>query len=142
MLYLGADHGGFALKEFLKERLQQAQIAFEDCGAFVLEPNDDYPQYAKAVAQRVLLQQENKGILCCRSGAGMVIAANRLPGVRAVEAWNTESAKRARQHNDANIVSLAGDWVSPDAAWEIVQAFLSESFSQEERHHRRVNQLG
>lgn len=142
MIYLGADHGGFTLKEFLKERLRQEGFAVEDCGAQTLDPEDDYPQFAQAVAQKVAEDPNAVGILCCRSGAGMVIAANRVPEVRAVEGWNLESAKRTRQQNHANILSLAGDWLSNDAAWAIVEAFLKEPFSSEERHVRRVAQLG
>lgn len=141
MIYLGADHGGFALKEFLKAKLQQAGLAVEDCGALMLDPEDDYPYYARAVAQKVVESSDAVGILCCRSGAGMVIAANRVAKARAVEGWSVESAKRTRQHNNANILALAGDWMSDEEAWAIVQTFLHEPFSAEERHARRVAQL-
>jgi len=142
MIYLGADHGGYALKEFLKEKLILAGFDVEDCGANQLDSTDDYPQYAHAVAQKVSQNEGAFGILCCRSGAGMVIAANRVPKVRAVEGWNKEFAQRTRQHNNANVLALAGDWLSHEDAWIIVQAFLNEPFSSEERHLRRVAQLG
>ena len=142
MLFLGADHGGFTLKESLKQQLQSRGIAFEDCGAFVMNPNDDYPEFAKAVSKKVVSEPENMGILCCRSGAGMAIAANRFSGIRAVEAWNPEVAKRSRQHTNANVLCLAGDWLSDDQAWIVVEAWLEETFSQEERHVRRIAQLG
>lgn len=142
MIFLGADHGGFSLKESIKRHLLANGVAVEDCGAFSLDPNDDYPQFAKIVSQKVIEQSGNMGILCCRSGAGMAIAANRNAGVRAVEAWSSDVAKRSRQHNDANILCLAGDWVSEDQAWEITQAWLNEAFQNEERHVRRIAQLG
>ncbi|MCX8008572.1 MAG: RpiB/LacA/LacB family sugar-phosphate isomerase [Patescibacteria group bacterium] len=140
MIYLGADHGGFELKERIKEWLSTWGEQYEDCGAVTFDPNDDYPKYAFAVAEKVSWENR-KGILVCRSSGGVVIAANKVQGIRAVACWDELSARHAREHNDANIIALAGDWINEDTAKKIVHVFLSTPFSNEDRHVRRINQI-
>jgi ribose 5-phosphate isomerase B len=140
MIFLGADHGGFSLKEQVKLWLSAGKYEFEDCGAKTLDPGDDYPPYAFAVAQNVS-RGGAKGILFCRSSGGMVIAANKVQGIRAVAAWDEKSAKHAREHNDANIIAIAGDWMDYETAEKIIRIFLTTEFSNEERHSRRINQI-
>jgi ribose 5-phosphate isomerase B len=141
-IYLGADHGGFELKEYLKTYLAQKGFAVEDCGAATLVPDDDYPVYAKIVAEKVLSDSDAKGILICRSGGGMAIAANRFKGIRAVDCMTVESAIHARTNNDANVLTLAAEWISQDDAEKIVDAFLETEFQKEERFVRRMEMVG
>jgi ribose 5-phosphate isomerase B len=140
-IYLGADHGGYQLKEAIKKWLIQQNFVVKDLGAYQLDPQDDYPQYAAAVARSVQNNPQAVGILFCRSGGGMVIAANKFANIRAVEVFNQMSAQHARQHNNANIISLAADWISQEEAQAAIQAFLHTSFFQEERHQRRIEQI-
>ncbi len=141
MIYLGADHGGFELKETIKQWLSQKGIASEDLGASNLDPNDDYPDYAFAVAHKVAESKDNRGILLCRSGGGMTIAANRIHNVRAVDVFDEKSVKHAREHNNANVLVLGADWIDSDSAKKFVDLFLEAPFTGEERHQRRIEKL-
>jgi ribose 5-phosphate isomerase B len=141
MVYLGADHGGFSLKEKIKEWLTEWGVVFKDVGAYQIDPDDDYPAYAVAVSRSVVDDPDGQGILVCRSSGGMIIAANKIRGIRAVAVFDEKSAKHAREHNNANVIGLSGDWISDDDAKKIVEVFLSTSFSSEIRHHRRVEQI-
>lgn len=139
MLYIAADHGGFELKDKICHRLANRGVTFEDFGTFSTETTD-YPGLAKQVAKSVL-RHDGRGILFCRSGQGMAIAANRYKGVRAVLVWNKEIAEEARHDNNANVLSLPADFLSEEQAWEIITTFLSTPFSKEARHLRRIKQL-
>ncbi|MEK7166445.1 MAG: RpiB/LacA/LacB family sugar-phosphate isomerase [Patescibacteria group bacterium] len=149
MIYLGADHGGFELKEKIKQWLTKWGYQIEDLGAKEHIPGDDYPQYAFSVAEKVSQNDDDtlpwqkrvKGILACRSAGGMVIAANKLKNIRAVAIADTEEASLAREKNDANIIVLAGDYISEDQAQEIIRKWLDTEFSNEPRHVRRLNQI-
>lgn len=142
MIYLGADHGGFELKEKMKKWLSEWKLDSEDCGALSVDPDDDYTDYAQTVTRKVLKNpQENKGILICRSGGGMVIASNRFSGSRAVFIFNEQSAIHARKDNDANIACLAADWIDENSAKESLFVFLHTPFSNKERHARRIAKL-
>lgn len=141
MVYLGADHGGYQLKEKIKIWLQRQNIQFEDCGATTLDPDDDYPDFAVAVARKVAQDPESKGILLCRSGAGMVIAANKVSSIRAVEVFDERSARHAREHNDANVASLSADWLDESTVFATLSTFLSTPFPNEERHVRRIKKI-
>lgn len=140
-IYLGADHGGFELKELVKEWLSEWGYEYDDLGALSFDPEDDYPQFAFQVAQRVTTEPEAIGILACRSSAGVVIAANKVTGARAVGIVDELAAKHAREHNNANLIALAGDWLNPDQARLVIQSFLSTPFSHAERHVRRLEQI-
>src|SRR5678815_5499597 len=104
---LGADHGGYDLKEFLKQHLQKQGVAVVDFGTMSKE-STDYPDYAQMVARSVAEHQHDYGILVCTSGIGMSIAANKVPGARAALVWEPEIAEMSRRHNDANVLCLAG----------------------------------
>lgn len=141
-VFLGADHRGFELKEKLKEWLEDHGHAVEDLGAHALVPDDDYPDFAFAVAEKVTENAaEHRGILFCGSGAGMDIAANKIKGIRATVIWSKESAEQARSHDDVNVISIAADWTPPEQAGEIVRMFLETPFSGEERHTRRLEKI-
>lgn len=147
VIYLGADHGGFSNKVALQAWLAEQGYAVEDCGAFQLDPQDDYPKFAAAVAEKVVTHSANGttageiGILLCRSGAGMVMAANRFPSIRAVAVMNVEQAAHARAHNDANVIALSGDWMDLELMKACISVFLQTPFSGDERHQRRLRQL-
>ncbi len=141
IIYLGADHAGFALKEAIKSQSakRKAQSLMD------LSPNkiegDDYPLAAKKVAMAVLQDKDALGILFCGTGHGMDIAANRYPGVRAIVARTEKDAKLAREENHANILVLGGWMTKPAMAKKIIAAFLKTKPSKEKRHVRRVKQL-
>lgn len=141
MLYLGADHGGYRLKEVLKRMFKKSRIPFRDVGAHGLDENDDYPTMAAAVARGVQKNAKNRGILICRSGVGVCIAANKLKDVRAVLAPTTWIAKRARRDDDTNVLCLPSERLKPAAAWAVVRAFLRQPFRNAARDRRRLRQI-
>jgi glycine hydroxymethyltransferase len=138
-LAVGADHGGFELKEALKYFLQKQGIAVTDFGTNSKD-STDYPEYAQAVARSVAEYRHGLGLLVCTSGIGMSIAANKVPGARAALVWDERAAELARRHNNANILCLAANGTNPDEAQRIVEAFLNAQF-EGGRHERRVNQM-
>ena len=138
---LGADHGGFEMKNQIKQFLKDKGFDVDDKGALSLDPEDDYVDFAKAVAQEVAGNQDDRGILFCRSAAGMVIAANKINNVRAATAFDVKSAVHSREHNDTNVIALSGDWLDVQKAKEIISAWIDTAFSPEERHHRRVHKI-
>ena len=140
-IYLAADHGGFNLKEALKAYLLTQGHTVEDEGAHVLDPADDYPDFMYPAAQKIGADLDARGIFLCRSGAGAAIVGNKVRGVRAVVARSVEDAKHAREHNDANVVSLSSDSLTAEQARDIVATFLSTSFSGEDRHLRRLKKI-
>ncbi len=138
-LALGADHGGYELKEALKHYLVKQGIQVFDFGTNSKD-STDYPDYAQRVAHSVVDQKQELGLLVCTSGIGMSIAANKVPGARAALVWDTHMAELARQHNNANILCLGGKETSPEQARQIVEAFLNARF-EGGRHERRVTKL-
>ncbi|MBI4032540.1 RpiB/LacA/LacB family sugar-phosphate isomerase [Candidatus Berkelbacteria bacterium] len=140
-IYLGADHAGFEMKEQLKQFLSQAGHQVEDFGAPSLVPDDDYPQYALAVAERVASTPESRGILLCGNGQGVCIAANKVAGIRAVSSWNPDHAATTRADDDANVLCLAARHLDQSALESIATAWLATPFSAEERHTRRIAQI-
>jgi ribulose-phosphate 3-epimerase len=143
--YLGADHGGYHLKEQIKDWLRESGIPFCDEGNDRLEPEDDYPFYALAVAKALAMARKRGeaafGILVCRSAAGMVIVANKIAGIRAVAALDVDTAHLARAKNDANLLVLASDFVSAESNRRILDTWLQTEFCGEERHQRRVEEI-
>jgi glycine hydroxymethyltransferase len=136
---LGADHGGFDLKESLKHYLQERGVSFTDFGAHSKEPSD-YPDYAQLVAQSVALHKADYGLLVCTTGVGMSITANKVPGVRAAMVCDPQVAALTRQHNNANVLCLSGKFTSPDVAQKILDAFLATQF-EGGRHERRIQKM-
>jgi RpiB/LacA/LacB family sugar-phosphate isomerase len=136
---IGADHGGFELKESLKKHLQQRGLGVADFGATMRDPADDYPDFAQPVAQAVAAGEAELGLLVCTSGVGIYIAANKIPGARAGQAFDEKDASLMRRHNDVNVLCLAGD-TQPELAKKILDAFISAKF-EGGRHERRVNKL-
>lgn len=142
MLYLGADHRGFKLKEEIKKFLTEQNYQFEDMGNFTYDKNDDYTDFAKIVAQKVSDNpNKNSGILICGSGVGMDITANKFKSVRSALADDTETAKQSREHDDTNILSLPADEVDFELAKKIVNVWLSTPFSNGEKYKRRIDKI-
>jgi ribose 5-phosphate isomerase B len=137
---LGADHGGFSLKKELLTWLRQ-EYEILDLGAHTLDPIDDYPDFAEAVAREVVSGQAQRGILICGSGVGACVAANKVPGARACLCHDTYSARQGVEHDDMNILCLGARVIGLELAKELVKAFLNASFSGEERHKRRLKKV-
>lgn len=142
MLYLGADHRGFSLKEKLKAWLGVRGVVFQDVGAEALHTDDDYPDFAELAAREVSKKPaEHRGILICGSGAGVCIAANKFRGIRAAFATTPEMARAIRNDDDVNILCLASDFVPEDKAFEIVDTWLHTPFGNKERYNRRIKKI-
>lgn len=135
-LVLGADHGGFDLKENIKEYLKEQGIEFTDYGTLTGE-RCDYPEIAKKVAETVADGTFDRGILICGTGIGIGIAANKVHGIRAALCHDMFSAEYCRRHNDANILTMGGRVIGPGLAREIVRIFLNTGFDGG-RHAKRV----
>ncbi|MDP3771855.1 MAG: RpiB/LacA/LacB family sugar-phosphate isomerase [bacterium] len=141
-LYLAADHRGLKLKEVIKKMLAARGDVFEDCGATTLDSHDDYVDFAIAAAEKIIQNTtENRGIFICGSGHGMDIVANKFKGIRAALCWSAEVARQSREHDDANVLVLPADWVDAKQAEEMVKIWLETSFSNEERHARRLHKI-
>lgn len=140
-VYIGADHRGYQLKEELKKILQNDGESVVDVGNQVLDPDDDYVDFAKLVAEEVSKDSNTKGILLCGSGVGVDMAANKVSGVRAALCQSIEGSRLSRQHEDANVVCLPADDLDVEKSHEIVRTFLDTSFQTESRHIRRIQKL-
>ncbi len=141
MVYLGADHGGFEYKEKLKAYLKNRGYQVTDMGALSLDPEDDYPPIAQKVAKGVIEDPNNRGILLCRSGAGVCIVANKFRGIRAAQAWNKKTAMAARHDDNVNVLCLGADYESFDEVKQMVQVFLDTSFAGEKKYQRRIKEI-
>ncbi len=140
-VHIGSDHAGFELKQYLVDQLMAAGHEVVDQGPHTYDALDDYPPFCIATAAAVVDDPGSLGIVLGGSGNGEQMAANKVDGVRAALAWSVEIARLAREHNDANVMSLGARMHSPGEAFEIVEAFLSTPFSNDERHQRRISQL-
>jgi ribose 5-phosphate isomerase B len=137
-VFVGTDHAGLEFKEHLKQALADAGHEPVDCGAFEYDAQDDYPPFCFEVGERTVTEPGSLGVVIGGSGNGEQIAANKVPGVRAALVWNRETAELARQHNDANVVSIGARQHSVEEATELVLHFLATPFSGDERHARRI----
>lgn len=138
-IHLGADHAGFELKQAVKDMLVALGHDVTDVGTFSLD-SVDYPDIAAAVGRAVASGQADFGVLVCGTGLGMAIAANKIDGVRAVQASDPGMAEMARRHNDANVLTLPGRYISPADARTVLTAFLGTEF-EGGRHGRRVDKI-
>jgi len=138
-IVVGSDHAGFRAKETIKKYLQGAGYLVEDVGTHS-EESVDYPDFGKAVGERVVGGTGSLGIAVCGTGIGIAIAANKVEGIRAALAHDSLTARRAREHNDANVLALGGKVVGEDEAIAIVQEFLAAQFAGG-RHQRRIDKI-
>lgn len=153
-LYIAADHAGFDLKEELKPFLQELGYTVEDCGAYALDTDDDYPDVVGPCVQKVASDSGSFGIVIGASGQGEAMAANRVPGIRAAVYYGAARLSQTdadgverdmitsvRSHNDANILSLGARFISAEEAKDAVRTFLETAASTQERHVRRVHKF-
>ena len=137
---IGCDHAGFKLKDAVVNFLNERQIQFTDMGAYEYNKDDDYTDAAFKVAGMILDEEANAGILMCGTGFGISIAANKVPGIRAVACRDVESARMAKAHNDINVITLGGNIINPENVPEILSTWLDTEF-QGGRHLRRLNKI-
>ncbi|MCB5251092.1 MAG: ribose 5-phosphate isomerase B [Candidatus Cloacimonadales bacterium] len=137
---IGSDHAGFEMKEAIKAHLERLKIEYNDYGTYNTD-SMDYPDTGKAVANAVAEGKEDRGILICGSGIGMSIVANKVKGIRAALCYSSEIAKLSREHNDSNILVLAGRFTSRQDAKEMVKVWIDTPFSNDPRHIRRIEKI-
>jgi ribose 5-phosphate isomerase B len=137
---IGADHGGFRLKEELKEFIVSLGHEVEDVGSYCADAVD-YPDYALPVCEKVASGSVERGILICGTGIGMTIAANKVPSIRCALVHDMFSAKATREHNDSNVLAMGERVVGPGIAQEIVRIWLETEFSQAARHEQRITKI-
>jgi len=140
MIYLAADHRGFELKEKVKDWLKKENYLVEDLGNFVYDSNDDYPDFAKKVAEKIS-RQKGRGIIFCGSGIGVDIVANRHLGVRCGLGFSLEQIKHGRENDDINCLSLAADFFKFNQAKNFIKVFLETKFDGKEEHRRRIGKI-
>jgi len=139
-VYIGSDHGGFKLKEALKEMLKSQGTEFTDLGCFT-EDSCDYPDIAREVCEKVVGDPASKGVLICGTGLGMSIAANKYPGIRAAMCTNEYMAQMAREHNDAHIICMGGRVIDEDMGRKMLEIFLKTEFSGKDRYKERIRKI-
>ena len=142
MIYLAADHRGFKLKEELKKYLLEQGFETEDVGAFEYDKEDDYVDFAREASEKIAESPSlYKGIFVCGSGHGMDMVANKFKGIRAALVFNRGVAAQSREHEDANVLVLASDWLEETEAKDLVTVWLGKSFGGAERNIRRLNKI-
>ena len=141
MIYLGADHAGFKLKEEIKRYLIRLGLKYEDLGNQVFDSKDDYPDFAYKVAKRVAKGKGAQGLLFCGTGQGMARAANKVRGAYATIAWSERTARLDREHSHTNILAISGRLIKPVLAKKMVKIWLNARPSQKAKHLRRVNKI-
>lgn len=141
-LVIASDHAGFSLKEEVRAYLAKAGHEVIDLGAYKVEPQDDYPDFAEQVGEAIKRGDAPRGVLICGSGVGVCVAANKIPGIRAGMCHDTYSAHQGVEHDDMNVVVLGARIVGPALAFEVVDAFLGAHFvKSEERFTRRFDKV-
>lgn len=141
-LFIGADHGGFELKNTLVDWLHEQNIRVEDMGAYEDDPLDDYPDFAHKVAQAVLQNPDHhRGIVICRNGVGVSITANRYKGIYCALGFDKIAIQKAREHDHVNVLAIPSDYVTEDQAKEYIEVFLSTAGSTGEKYIRRLNKI-
>jgi len=138
---LAADHAGFDLKQNLAKHLAKWDYQILDLGAQEYQPDDDYPDYAKALGEAIQRDQIDRGVLICGSGVGASVAANKLAGVRAGLCHDTYSAHQGVEHDDMNVLVLGSRIIGVELARELVKTFVEAKFSGEDRHRRRLEKV-
>ena len=139
---VGADHAGFDLKTQIVPWLESSGHEVVDVGAHILDPADDYPDFAAAVARSVNDGLAERGVMVCGSGVGASIATNKVGGIRACLCHDTYTARQGVEHNDMNVICLGGRVIGIETAKEVIAAFLGASFTPEARFQRRIDKVG
>ncbi|HZZ30241.1 MAG TPA: ribose 5-phosphate isomerase B [Pirellulales bacterium] len=141
IIAVGCDHAGFALKKHVMAQVQAVGHSVLECGATTLVPDDDYPDYALAVAEAVRGEKAQRGIVVCGSGVGVSVAANKIPGIRAAMCHDTFSARQGVEDDSMNVLCLGARVIGPELANEVVRAYLGAEFSAATRHQRRLDKV-
>ena len=139
-IYIGSDHAGFELKEKIKEYFISENLSYEDMGNVVYDKEDDYPDFAEAVAEKVK-STGSLGVLLCHNGVGVCIAANKVKGIRAVNTDSVQIAIEARKDDYVNVLCLPGAYISLDEAIKIITAWVETEYGTAERYQRRVDKV-
>ena len=138
---VGADHAGFELKGEIVRWLESEGHQVNDIGAHVLDPNDDYPDFAVAVARSLCLGEEERGVVICGCGVGACITANKVKGIRACLCHDTYSARQGVEHDDMNVICIGGRVIGVELTKVVLEAFLDARFLPEPRFQRRLDKL-
>ena len=138
---LGTDHAGFALKQSVTDAIRGAGHEVLDCGAYELDPADDYPDFAGAVARAILAGRAERGVILCGSGVGASVAASKFAGIRCALCHDTFSAHQGVEDDSMNVLALGARVIGPSLAAELVGVFLRAEFSGAERHRRRLQKI-
>lgn len=141
IIALGCDHAGFPLKDHVQRVVRATGHEVLDCGAKTLDPADDYPDFALAVAQAVHSGKAQRGIIVCGSGVGVTVAANKVPGIRACMCHDTFSARQGVEDDSMNVLCLGGRVIGPELATDVIKAYQAAQFSGLDRHQRRLNKV-
>ena len=142
IIYIGADHRGFKLKETLKQFLHDSGYTVNDMGNTQYDENDDYPDFAKLVAQKVSADPQNsRGIVICGSGVGVDIVANKFPNIRSALGFHPDQVMEARSDDDTNVVALAADFLEPEQAKKILSVWLQTPYDEDARDKRRIEKI-
>ncbi len=140
-IHIATDHAGLEFKNTLANHLTAQGHEVTDHGAYTFDENDDYPAFVISAAEAVAADKESLGVVFGGSGNGEQIAANKVKGIRAALVWNESTAKLARQHNNANVISIGARQHTEAEALHLIDTFIAEPFSGEERHVRRIGQI-
>ena len=144
-IHIGTDHAGLDFKNTITQHLTQQGHQVTDHGAYEFNPEDDYPAFCFAPAEAVMAEEvdgnQSLGVVFGGSGNGEQIAANKVTGIRAALVWNEDTAKLARQHNNANVISIGARQHTQEEALHLIDLFINEPFSGDERHVRRISQI-
>jgi ribose 5-phosphate isomerase B len=141
VIFIASDHGGFDYKNKVVNFLKDNGYEVEDLGPNELNPQDDYPDFAIPLAQKVGESDDNKGILLCRNGVGMCLAANNVKGIRCGISWNASHAISSRKDDHTNVLALPADYIHERELLETVEAWVNTSYSEDERHNRRLDKV-
>ena len=142
MIYIGSDHRGYNLKEYLKDYLSKTKIPFKDVGNHKFDPEDDYPDFAFKVAREVAKDiQHHTGVMICGSGLGMVVAANKVKNIRSGLAVNEWFAQHGKENDDLNVLAMAADKTDFSLAEKILKTWLGSKFIDEPKYQRRIEKI-
>lgn len=141
MIYISSDHRGFELKKYLIRHLQERGESTEDVGPLSYNPSDDYPDFVAKLVEKMSEYPDSRGVVICKNGVGVSIAANRHPKIRAALSWNKEHAISSRSDDNSNVLALPSSFISQEEAVTILDSWLDTPFAGEERHARRITKL-
>lgn len=141
MIYIASDHGGFKLKEKIEKYLRGRGMEVQDLGPDRFDPTDDFPDFAIPVAKKVAENKGSLGVLLCRNGVGVEVAANKIDGIRAALSWDPKHAASSRRDDNSNVLALPADYLDDQKAIEVLEAWLSTPYAKDKRFERRLKKI-